>query len=76
MDKIFYRSSDDIELMPLAHDVPSDWVDDGGVQLSDHEPVVAEFELTFVPEPTGGLLAGVMALAVLATRRRHHRHRS
>lgn len=73
VDKIFYRSSDEIELVALAHDVPSDWVDDAGVQLSDHEPVVAEFELTFVPEPTGGLLAGVMALAVLATRRNRHR---
>jgi len=72
VDKIFYRSSDEIELVALAHDVPSDWVDGAGVQLSDHEPVVAEFEVTFVPEPTGGLLAGVTALAVLAARRRDH----
>ncbi len=70
VDKIFYRSGDEVELVALAHDVPSDWVDDVGVQLSDHEPVVAEFEVTLVPEPNSGALAVVALLVVLAARHR------
>jgi hypothetical protein len=68
VDKIFYRSSDRVQITPLAYDVPLDWVDAMGVQLSDHEPVSALFEVAFVPAPgAAGLLA--LALAGLAVRR-------
>lgn len=65
IDKILYRSSDRLRLEPLAYDVPADWVDAAGEQLSDHHPVSALFRYTVVPEPgTAGLvLAGLAALA-------------
>jgi len=71
VDKIFYRSSDAVTLTPTRHEVPSDWVDPFGEQLSDHEPVVAEFEVTLVPEPPRVVLstAWFTSLAVLARRR-------
>lgn len=70
VDKIFYRNGIDVELEALSHAVPEDWVDSMGEQLSDHEPVSAEFRVTFVPEPTGGALAALLALGTLTMRRR------
>ncbi len=70
VDKIFYRNGIDVELEALSHAVPEDWVDTMGEQLSDHEPVSAVFRVTFVPEPTGGALAALLALGTLTIRRR------
>jgi endonuclease/exonuclease/phosphatase family metal-dependent hydrolase len=69
VDKIFYRNGIDVELEALGHAVPEDWVDAMGEQLSDHEPVSAVFGVTFVPEPTGGALAALLALGTLTIRR-------
>lgn len=64
VDKIFYRSGDQVLLEAIDHVVLEDWVDAGGAQLSDHEPVSALFRLTLVPEPATGLLliAGLASL--------------
>ena len=71
VDKIFYRSGDEVEITALSHAVPSDWVDSLGEQLSDHEPLVAELGVTFVPEPSAAALAAAAlgALAALARQR-------
>ena len=73
VDKIFYRSNDAVTLTAIGHEVPSDWIDPLGKQLSDHEPLVAEFEVTLVPEPSLAALstACLVSLAALARRRRH-----
>jgi hypothetical protein len=68
VDKIFFRSSAKVQITPLAYDVPTDWVDANGEQLSDHLPVSALFEIQFVPEP--GLLA-LLAPALAALLRRN-----
>ena len=70
VDKIFYRNGIDVELEALSHAVPEDWIDAMGEQLSDHEPVSAVFDVTFVPEPTSGALAALLALGTLMIRRR------
>jgi hypothetical protein len=51
VDKILYRSGRNVKLTAIDHDVPMDWVDADGVQLSDHEPVWATFAIHFVPGP-------------------------
>jgi hypothetical protein len=55
VDKIFYRSGHNVKLTALDHDVPTDWVDANGVQLSDHHPVSATFQVHFVPGPAPAL---------------------
>lgn len=72
VDKIFYRSGDDVQLTALSHSVAGDWVDAAGAQLSDHWPVSAEFGVRAVPEPSAGLLLAV-SLGGLAVFRRHRR---
>lgn len=68
VDKIFIRSSADVEISVLAYEVPSDWVDPEGTQLSDHEPVVAELRVDAVPEPSLAALfaASLASMAFLA----------
>lgn len=45
VDKIFYRSSDEIELTPLTYNIPGDqFLDSNGEWLSDHRPVTAKFQ--------------------------------
>lgn len=39
IDKVSYRSSDDVTLTATAHEIPDGFVDDAGEPLSDHEPV-------------------------------------
>lgn len=68
VDKIFYRSGDQVLLEAIDHVVLEDWVDAAGAQLSDHEPVSAVFRLTLVPEPGTALLA-IAGLAGLSARR-------
>jgi hypothetical protein len=55
VDKILYRSGQNVKLVAIDHDVPMDWVDAQGVQLSDHEPVSATFQIHFVPGPPPAL---------------------
>ncbi|MET0341045.1 MAG: endonuclease/exonuclease/phosphatase family protein [Polyangiales bacterium] len=46
IDKILYRSSDTVRLVPLAYTVEgARFVDAQGAPLSDHRPVAAHFEL-------------------------------
>jgi endonuclease/exonuclease/phosphatase family metal-dependent hydrolase len=68
VDKIFYRSGDQVLLEAVGHVVLEDWIDAAGAQLSDHEPVSAVFRLTVVPEPGTALLA-IAGLAGLSARR-------
>ena len=69
VDKIFYRGSETVKLVPLEHGVPLDWVDADGVQLSDHEPVTASFRVITAPEPGVGLLLGLALVVIPALRR-------
>jgi len=46
IDKVMYRSSDDLVLEPLTWEVPPEFVDLDGVDLSDHKPVAVEFAYT------------------------------
>ncbi|HYC00899.1 MAG TPA: hypothetical protein VEC57_17330 [Candidatus Limnocylindrales bacterium] len=49
IDKIMYRSSDEVMLEAVAYDVPDDLFDDAeGDDLSDHKPVYAEFDVTLL----------------------------
>jgi hypothetical protein len=66
VDKIFYRSGEGVTLEALEHSVLTDWVDEGGAPLSDHDPVAAIFRVTAVPEPAA---AALLALAALAAAR-------
>lgn len=69
IDKILYRSSPLLEIVPLDYDVPAALFSDAtGAPLSDHDPVFARFELTPVPEPTTLVLLAI-GLAALARRR-------
>ena len=54
VDKIMYRSSSLLELMPLSYEVLLDFVDGMSNPLSDHLPVTATFSYAVVPEPAVG----------------------
>jgi hypothetical protein len=70
VDKIMYRSSEWVQLEPILHEVPDELFSDPlGEPLSDHEPVHAVFEVTFVPEPGGAGAGLTAALALLALAR-------
>ena len=69
LDKIFYRSSTTVVLTPTLYSVPTTFVDGAGAQLSDHYPVAAKFNYSFIPEP-GALLLVTSGLAGLAFRGR------
>ena len=48
VDKIFYRSSNDVLLSPIEYRVESErFVDDNGEPLSDHFPIMVRFSATF-----------------------------
>lgn len=71
VDKILYRSGEHLQLVPLAHEVLAElFSDEQGEPLSDHDPVHARFEVTFVPEPGGAAGAAAAALLAVAARRR------
>ncbi|MBI4738519.1 endonuclease/exonuclease/phosphatase family protein [Candidatus Woesearchaeota archaeon] len=44
IDRVMYRSSADIELVPLKWKIPTEFVDEKGEALSDHVPVMVEFQ--------------------------------
>ncbi len=44
IDRIMFRNSDSVELMPTSWLVDLSFADDAGEQLSDHEAVVVEFD--------------------------------
>ncbi|HEX7131225.1 MAG TPA: endonuclease/exonuclease/phosphatase family protein [Iamia sp.] len=50
IDKVAYRSSDDVTLAATEYELPEGFVDEAGEQLSDHEPVA----VTFSWEPAAG----------------------
>ncbi|MBR58152.1 MAG: hypothetical protein CMH54_09040 [Myxococcales bacterium] len=43
IDKIMIRSSESLELIPLQWEIPSNFVDANGNNLSDHPPIVGRF---------------------------------
>jgi hypothetical protein len=50
IDKVAYRSSDEVTLAATAYELPDGFVDDAGEPLSDHEPVA----VTLSWEPASG----------------------
>ncbi len=67
-DKIFYRSGATVSVTLGSYTVPSNFVDDMSMPLSDHEPVAATFEVTVVPEPTTAIQL-MLGLTILGFRR-------
>lgn len=51
IDKVFYRSGDDVTLTPLSYEVLKDEFSDGGGDLSDHFPVAVRFEAAAASTP-------------------------
>ncbi len=52
VDKIFYRSGGGVLLDLIAYEIPSNFVDGAGLDLSDHLPVQAIFDVAAGTEPT------------------------
>ncbi|HYC57440.1 MAG TPA: endonuclease/exonuclease/phosphatase family protein [Candidatus Binatia bacterium] len=49
IDKIMYRSSDTVSIVPVDYQVLDDFFDDSqGGDLSDHKPVYAEFDVNLI----------------------------
>lgn len=74
-DKVLYRSGTDVQLAAGEYFVEMDFVKPGTappLQLSDHWPVGAEFNVT-VPEPQAASAVALLALAALAHFRRARR---
>jgi len=46
VDKVFFRSSDSLQLQPVSWAVPPEFVSPEGAHLSDHEPVSVRFAWT------------------------------
>ncbi len=46
IDKVMYRSGENVELEPLLWEVPPEFVDLDGADLSDHKPVAVSFAYT------------------------------
>jgi hypothetical protein len=71
VDKVLYRGSQTLELLPVEYRVPVEEFSDGmGVPLSDHDPVVVRFDVRAVPEPTTACLLALSAASALRARRR------
>lgn len=66
-DKIFFRSGTTVQIAAVDYDVLTNFVDNLGAPLSDHLPVLAQFDVSLVPEPALGLLL-LGALAALRRR--------
>jgi endonuclease/exonuclease/phosphatase family metal-dependent hydrolase len=69
IDKIFFRSSAQLELTLLKYEVLLNFVDGSGASLSDHLPVTARFDYQLVPEPTLAVLLSVAAASIASRRR-------
>jgi hypothetical protein len=52
IDKIFYRSGDTVILTPVSYTVPDDLFSGDDLDLSDHKPVAATFEIAIVSTTT------------------------
>ena len=46
IDKILFKSSEKLKLSLKKYQVPTEFVDSEGKDLSDHKPIMAEFEWT------------------------------
>ena len=44
IDRIFFRSSEDLSWTPRLWELPEGWVDDAGTPLSDHDPIALEID--------------------------------
>jgi endonuclease/exonuclease/phosphatase family metal-dependent hydrolase len=44
IDRIFFRSSSQLKLTAKSWSIPPEFVDEKGVPLSDHDPIVVEFD--------------------------------
>jgi len=69
IDKIFFRSSAQLQLSLLDYEVLLNFVDGSGVPLSDHLPVSATFDYQLVPEPTLAALLSAAAASIALRRR-------
>lgn len=44
IDRIFFRSSKQLILEPKTWSIPKEFIDKKGVPLSDHDPIVVQFD--------------------------------
>lgn len=49
IDRVFYRSGNWVQLEPTKWYIPDEFVNDKGEDLSDHKPVVVDFQITVAP---------------------------
>ncbi|MBI4147471.1 hypothetical protein HY494_02355 [Candidatus Woesearchaeota archaeon] len=49
IDRVFYRSGNWVQLEPTRWYIPDEFVNDRGEDLSDHRPVVVDFQITVAP---------------------------
>ena len=53
IDKVYFRSVENLQFEPLTWEVPPEFVDPDGEDLSDHEPVAVHFAWSGIPSVGG-----------------------